>query len=174
MKPTWGLVPYTGIMPIEIFVDHTGPMTAHVADNALLLEVIAGRRRLRSRGSRRRRCTPYTEALGGGVKGMKIGIVKEGFEQAGAEAAVNEKVARRGEAAGQPGRQVEEVSIPMHMVGAGDLDPDRHRRPHPDHDVRRRLRRSAARISIRRRLMDFHRGWRSAADEMSRDHQAVV
>ena len=27
MKPTWGLVPYTGIMPIEIFVDHTGPMT---------------------------------------------------------------------------------------------------------------------------------------------------
>src|SRR5207302_1597856 len=42
MKPTWGLVPYTGIMPIEIFVDHTGPMTATVADNALLLEVIAG------------------------------------------------------------------------------------------------------------------------------------
>src|SRR2546429_6069971 len=42
MKPTWGLVPYTGIMPIEIFVDHTGPMTATVADNALLLEVVAG------------------------------------------------------------------------------------------------------------------------------------
>ena len=29
MKPTHGLVPYTGIMPIEICVDHTGPMTAH-------------------------------------------------------------------------------------------------------------------------------------------------
>ena len=42
MKPTHGLVPYTGIMPIEIYVDHTGPMTASVADNALLLEVIAG------------------------------------------------------------------------------------------------------------------------------------
>ena len=41
MKPTWGLVPYTGVMPIEIFVDHTGPMTANVADNALLLEVLA-------------------------------------------------------------------------------------------------------------------------------------
>jgi amidase len=27
MKPTHGLVPYTGIMPIEIYVDHTGPMT---------------------------------------------------------------------------------------------------------------------------------------------------
>ena len=42
MKPTHGLVPYTGIMPIEIYVDHTGPMTANVADNALLLEVLAG------------------------------------------------------------------------------------------------------------------------------------
>ena len=42
MKPTHGLVPYTGIMPIEIYVDHTGPMTANVTDNALLLEVLAG------------------------------------------------------------------------------------------------------------------------------------
>ena len=42
MKPTHGLVPYTGIMPIEIFVDHTGPMTKTVKDNALMLEVIAG------------------------------------------------------------------------------------------------------------------------------------
>ena len=42
MKPTHGLVPYTGIMPIEIYVDHTGPITATVKDNALLLEVIAG------------------------------------------------------------------------------------------------------------------------------------
>jgi amidase len=42
MKPTHGLVPYTGIMPIEIYVDHTGPMTANVTDNALMLEVIAG------------------------------------------------------------------------------------------------------------------------------------
>ncbi len=42
MKPTHGLVPYTGIMPIEIEIDHAGPMTATVEDNALLLEVIAG------------------------------------------------------------------------------------------------------------------------------------
>ena len=42
MKPTHGLVPYTGIMPIEATIDHTGPMTTTVADNALLLEVIAG------------------------------------------------------------------------------------------------------------------------------------
>src|SRR2546425_504171 len=42
VKPTGGLVPYTGIMPIEIFVDPTGPMTAPRARHALLLEAIAG------------------------------------------------------------------------------------------------------------------------------------
>jgi amidase len=42
LKPTHGLVPYTGIMPIELTLDHTGPMTATVEDNALLLEVLAG------------------------------------------------------------------------------------------------------------------------------------
>src|SRR4029434_5411884 len=42
MRPAHGLVPSTGIMPIELTLDHTGPMTRTVADNALLLEVIAG------------------------------------------------------------------------------------------------------------------------------------
>ena len=42
MKPTHGLVPYTGILSIDAHLDHTGPMTATVADNALLLEVLAG------------------------------------------------------------------------------------------------------------------------------------
>ena len=31
LKPTHGLVPYTGIMPIEIYVDHVGPISANVA-----------------------------------------------------------------------------------------------------------------------------------------------
>ena len=42
LKPTYGLVPYTGIAPLEITLDTCGPMTADVRDNALLLEVIAG------------------------------------------------------------------------------------------------------------------------------------
>ena len=39
LKPTYGLVPYTGIMPIEFTLDHTGPMTRTVQDTALMLEV---------------------------------------------------------------------------------------------------------------------------------------
>lgn len=37
MKPTWSLVPYTEIMPIEPTLDHYGPITNNVLDNAILL-----------------------------------------------------------------------------------------------------------------------------------------
>ena len=43
LKPTYGLVPYTGIMPIEFTLDHTGPMARTVYDTALMLEVITYR-----------------------------------------------------------------------------------------------------------------------------------
>src|SRR5262244_4217562 len=64
MKPTHGLVPYTGIMPIEIYVDHTGPMTGNVADNALMLEVIAGPDGYDPRQFAPK-VHPYTQSLGG-------------------------------------------------------------------------------------------------------------
>src|SRR6266498_1833219 len=91
MKPTHGLVPYTGIMPIEITLDHTGPMTATVADNALLLEVIAGPDGLDPRQYAPRPAA-YSQALGQGVEGLKIGVVKEGFGHANSEPAVDAAV----------------------------------------------------------------------------------
>lgn len=39
LKPTFGLVPYTGIAMLDLTVDHTGPMAQTVYDTALLLEV---------------------------------------------------------------------------------------------------------------------------------------
>lgn len=40
LKPSYGLVPYTGAMCIEPSLDHLGPMARKVDDCALLLEVI--------------------------------------------------------------------------------------------------------------------------------------
>src|SRR5436309_3698849 len=80
MKPTHGLVPYTGIMPIEITVDHTGLMTATVRDNALLLEVIAGADGYDPR-QYAPKVHPYTQMLEGGARGLKIALVREGFGQ---------------------------------------------------------------------------------------------
>ena len=40
MKPTFGLVPYTGALVMEISTDHLCPMAGNVKDCALMLEVI--------------------------------------------------------------------------------------------------------------------------------------
>ena len=39
LKPTFGLVPYTGISAFEPSVDHVGPMARTVKDCVLLLQV---------------------------------------------------------------------------------------------------------------------------------------
>ena len=116
MKPTWGLVPYTGVMPIETTIDHTGPMTRTVADNALLLEVLAGEDGLDPR-QKAPKVMPYTEALGRGVSGMRIGIVREGFGWENSEPDVDAKVRAAAERFGRLGAVIDEVSVPMHRIG---------------------------------------------------------
>ena len=172
MKPTWGLVPYTGIMPIEIFVDHTGPMTGTVTDNALMLEVIAGDDGYDPR-IRAPKLHPYSQMLGGGVKGMKIGILREGFEQTTAEAAVNEKVRAGAKRFADLGAQVSEVSIPMHMIGPALWTPigaeglTQTMMWGDGYGLSRQDLYSLA-------LMDFHRGWRKRADELSETTKALM
>ena len=115
MKPTHGLVPYTGAMPIEQTIDHLGPVTNNVADNALLLEVLAG-----PDGLDPRQYNPqvysYTEALGRGVHGMRIGILKEGFAHANSEPDVDQKVLKAAERFRDLGARVEDVSVPEHFT----------------------------------------------------------
>ena len=116
MKPTHGLVPYTGVMPIEATIDHAGPMTATVADNALLLEVIAGADGLDPR-QYSPRVDRYTAALGRGVSGLRIGVLLEGFNRADSESDVDHKVRQAADRLRSMGAIVEDVSVPMHMDG---------------------------------------------------------
>src|SRR5438132_8261081 len=114
MKGTYGLVPYTGVMPIESTIDHTGPMTNNVRDNALLLEVLAGADGLDPRQGALK-VAKYTDELGGGVRGLRIGVVKEGFGHPSSEADVDAKVKAGADLFRKLGATVEEISIPMHL-----------------------------------------------------------
>jgi len=116
LKPTWGLVPYTGVMPIELTLDHTGPMTATVADNALLLEVLAGPDGLDPRQTHGRAPGAYTQALGQKIGGMRIGVLRQGFEAPNAEADVVSMVRKGADVFKRMGAVVEEVSVPMHTA----------------------------------------------------------
>ncbi|UCF92541.1 MAG: amidase [Desulfobacterales bacterium] len=117
LKPTHGLVPYTGIFPIEATLDHTGPMAMTVENVALLLAVVAGKDPLDPRQSQVV-TKPYPEALTGDVKDLKFGIVKEGFGWPGAsQEDVDLKVRQAADEFKKLGAEVVEISIPMHRDG---------------------------------------------------------
>ena len=122
MKPTYGLVPYTGIFPIENTLDHAGPMTATVADNALLLEVLAGPDGLDPR-QMNVKTAAYTNALTGEVKGLRIAVVKEGFGHPSSEQDVDALVRKGAETFRKLGARVDDVSIPMHLQGVAIWTP---------------------------------------------------
>ncbi len=116
LKPTYGLVPYTGIAPLEITLDACGPMTADVRDNALLLEVIAGPDGIDSR-QRGVAAARYTEALDGGVEGLRLGVLGEGFGHPNSEPDVDSSVRDAAQRLARLGAVVENVSVPMHGLG---------------------------------------------------------
>lgn len=117
LKATHGLVPYTGVFPIEITLDHTGPMAATVEDVALLLTAIAGEDGLDPRQVGVR-VGDYQGGLEGGVEGLKIGVVTEGFGWPGlSEEDVDDDVRASAASLEDLGATVSEVSIPLHRDG---------------------------------------------------------
>ena len=113
MKATHGLVPYTGIMPVEVTIDHTGPITGTVKDNALLLEVIAGPDDYDPR-QYNPIVHPYTEMIDDGIDGIKIGVLREGFGHSNSEPDVDSKVRAGSEILARLGADVRDISVPMH------------------------------------------------------------
>lgn len=117
MKPTHGLVPYSGIMPIESTIDHAGPITANVADNALFLEVLAGPDGLDPRQVAGLKTAPYTKSLGGSARQLRVAVVREGFGHPQSESASDDVVRQAAETFAKLGATVSEVSLPMHRSG---------------------------------------------------------
>ena len=117
LKPTHGLVPYTGAFPIEATVDHLGPMARTVLDAATLLTAIAGPDGQDPRQAGAPSGVDYTAGLDEGVAGRRVGILREGFGVAGlSEPEVDEAVRRSAQRFSELGAQVVEVSVPEHAA----------------------------------------------------------
>ena len=116
LKPTWGLVPTTGSMPISYSLDHCGPMGATVEDVARLLTVIAGHDGWDTR-TIAARTGDYMAALGKPVKGLRVGVLREGFGHPESDPAVDKRVREAIAALAKVGVEAVEVSIPWHLDG---------------------------------------------------------
>ena len=164
MKPTHGLVPYTGILSLDPQIDHVGPMTKSVRDNALLLEVIAGPDGYDSR-QKMVVTHPYSQMLDGGVAGLRIGVLREGFGHPNSEADVDAKVRTAARLFKKMGAAVEEVSAPLHLMAGAIFTPIA---------VEGALHTLAAGDSVgigrpdvyATSLMDYHRDWARHLDAM--------
>ena len=75
MKPTYGRVSRRGVFPLSFSLDHVGPMTRTVADNALMLNVIAGHDP-GDPGSANQPTPDFTADLDKGVDGLSIGVIR--------------------------------------------------------------------------------------------------
>jgi aspartyl-tRNA(Asn)/glutamyl-tRNA(Gln) amidotransferase subunit A len=72
-KPTYGLVPRAGCLPLGFSLDHIGPMARSAADCALMLDVMAG---YDARDPAAQRGAPgdFTAALTGDLTGLRVGV----------------------------------------------------------------------------------------------------
>ena len=119
LMPTYGRVSRHGIIPLTWSIDHLGPMTRCVEDAALMLGVIAGHDP-RDRTSSRIPVPDYRAALRDDVRGLRIGVLRQGIECAEPETqgAVERAVAELESL----GAEAEEVHVPhfedMHIANS--------------------------------------------------------
>lgn len=111
LKPTFGLVPYTGITSNEYTLDHVGPMTRTVEENVKMLEVLAG---VDTFDDRQAAAPSITKYVFKEPRKLNIGILKEAFDNPFLEASMKSMLLSAIDKFNDLGYNVVEVSVPMH------------------------------------------------------------
>ena len=112
LRPTWGLVSRYGVMRGVWTMDTVGPISRTVEDAAITLRAIAGHDPKDGHTSNAP-VPDYQAALGGGIDGLKIGVVTEQMGSDLVDADVRNVVGRAITVLGELGATVEEVSLPL-------------------------------------------------------------
>jgi len=110
MKATFGRVSKHGVFPLSWSLDHVGPLTRTVEDNALLLNTLAGHDP-RDPYSVNEPAEDFTRDLEYGVRGGAIGVPRD-FYFEHLEDEVGERVREAIEVFLASGAQVREVEVP--------------------------------------------------------------
>jgi aspartyl-tRNA(Asn)/glutamyl-tRNA(Gln) amidotransferase subunit A len=80
LKPTYGAVSLSGVFPLTYSLDHVGPMTRNVEDNAILFHAIAGHDP-DDPTSTRRQAGDCLAGLRGDLKGLRIGAIEHFYKE---------------------------------------------------------------------------------------------
>lgn len=119
LKPTFSLVPYTGILSLDSTIDHVGPMGRTAHDVALLLQVISGK----DSSDPRQHDVPthdYVDAVATAtddLAGLTLGVLREGLDPViGCDPKVEEAFLESVDRLRSMGATVVEVSVPDHLT----------------------------------------------------------
>jgi aspartyl-tRNA(Asn)/glutamyl-tRNA(Gln) amidotransferase subunit A len=91
LKPTYGRVSRYGVVPLGTSLDHVGPLTRTVEDNAIMLQAIAGYDAADG-GSIDEPVGDYRSGLENGVHGLTIGVERRYFFYEGVPADIRAAV----------------------------------------------------------------------------------
>ncbi len=112
IKPTYGRCSRFGILPLAFSLDHAGPLAWTVEDCALLLQAMAGHD-ARDPASADRPVPDYSATLRDGVRGLRIGVVREWHERdRPVSAAVRQGIERAEAVWRAEGAEVRDVALP--------------------------------------------------------------
>lgn len=122
LKPTHGLVPYTGITSGDQVDDHAGPIARNVKEVVACLDVIAGYDGIDDRSLGAKAPGSYNfmkilEAQDGRLDGVRVGILKEGYENDMVQPGVRKTFFEAAQRLAALGATIEEVSVPLHKEG---------------------------------------------------------
>ena len=111
-KPTYGTVSRFGLIAYASSLDQIGPVGRDAKDCAAVMDIISGKDEMDGT-SLEMEYPKYLESLTGDVKGLKIGLPKECYANAGLDAEVAEKTRAAAEKLKELGAEVEEISMPF-------------------------------------------------------------
>jgi aspartyl-tRNA(Asn)/glutamyl-tRNA(Gln) amidotransferase subunit A len=111
LKPTYGRISRYGLIAFASSLDHVGTLTRDVRDAATLLSAIAGNDPLDTT-SLPDPPANYVEALDGGVKGLKIGVLDDWLSKEGIQPAVRDSVRAAIDRLDAMGATVEATTLP--------------------------------------------------------------
>ena len=118
IRATHGLVPDFGTVYMDHTLDYVTPIASSVEEVARTLEVIAGDDERDPQWVRGPiKVDRYSQDLGKSIEGVRIGVLKEGFEWDESEADVSDAVRQGVERLRHDGAQVREVSLPLFKDG---------------------------------------------------------
>ena len=116
LKPTYGRVSRYGLVAFASSLDQVGPFATSVSDAAELLQAIAGEDP-RDSTCLKAPVPDYRERLGRSVSGLRIGVVRECFDQDGLDPQVKASVLAAADLLQSLGAELVDVSCPRFNDG---------------------------------------------------------